>query len=521
MNGFVQKFAGVVKGVLSGFDRIVFKGSILPLMYEEGARRFCRSRGILNKDYKGWMLAQTSKLVNDAVQYATGTAGRAITPVGSWRARKEDMARARQRETGIQTGLIGVWSATESCYSYKARYCAESGHPQLRGEWTKCKHLYFYFDHEDFGFMNIRLQTWFPYHIQIALNGREWLHRGLAREGCSFVARGNKFVQLDDYALAQRLLDQQLDTRWEQMLDGFLPAVFPSMEDIVGPRLAYYWTLWQSEWATDLIFPTTRHIEGIADSLLRHAFMTGTATQVLRYLDRPLTKAGRPRANMNSEVTGRVLDFGDGVRVRHWVDKNSVKAYNEGNTFRVETTMNQPGMFQVHRRAQGESEATPKRRMPLRKGVADTVLRAQVSQDINNRFMEQLAACTHERPLREVFDTVAKAKRTKGRRVRALEPMTKDRALLQAISAPVFNISGITNKALREKLQGQPGYTGRTEKQLRNKVSRQLRLLRNHGLIRKTPRQLKYQLTQKGRELTTALNAALTASTQQLMGNAA
>lgn len=34
MNGLVQKFAGVVKGVLSGFDRIVFKGSLLPLMYD-------------------------------------------------------------------------------------------------------------------------------------------------------------------------------------------------------------------------------------------------------------------------------------------------------------------------------------------------------------------------------------------------------------------------------------------------------------------------------------------------------
>ena len=521
MNNLVQKFAGVVKGVLTGFDRIVFKGSLLPLMYEEGAQRFLRNRGVLNKDYKGWMLEQTDKLVDDAAQYAAEASGEPITPVKSWRTRKEDLARERQRERGIQTGLIGVWSATESCYSYKARYCAQSGHPQLHGEWTKCKHLYFYFDHEDFGFMNIRLQTWFPYHLQIALNGRQWLRRGLEREGCGFVARGNKFVQLDDYALAQRLLDRQLDTRWEPMLDGLLQAVFPAMHDIVGPRLSYYWTLWQSEWATDLIFPSTRHLEGLADSLLRHAFMTGTATQVLRYLDRPVTKAGLPYANMNNEVTGRVLNFADGVRVRHWVDKNSVKAYNEGNTLRVETTINQPGMFQIHRRAQGEPDTAPKRRLPLRKGVADSALRAQVSQEINNRFMNQLATCTHEKPLCELFDSVTQGRRKDGRRVRALEPIAKDRALLQAISDPAFNISGITNKALREKLQGQPGYTGRTEKQLRNKVSRQLRLLRDHGLIRKMPQQLKYQLTGKGRQLTTALNAALTASTQQLMDNAA
>ena len=249
--------------------------------------------------------------------------------------------------------------------------------------------------------------------------------------------------------------------------------------------------------------------------------MTGTSTRVLRYLDRPITKAGQPHANMNNEVTGRVLDFGDGVRVRHWVDHNSVKVYNEGNTLRVETTMNQPGMFQVHRRTQGEPESTPKRRLPLRKGVADIVLRAQVSQEINNRFMDQLAACSDETQARELFDAVCRPRQKDGRHVRALEPMGKDRALLEAISDPVFCISGITNKALRDLLSKHPGYTRKTDKQLSAKVSRHLRLLRDHGLIRKCPRQRKYQLSQKGRELTTTLNALLAASTQQLMEMAA
>jgi hypothetical protein len=65
------------------------------------------------------------------------------------------------------------------------------------------------------------------------------LRRGLEHEGCGFVARGNKFVHLDDYALARRLPDQQLDTRWRQVLDGFLPAVFPAMKDLPGPPLSY------------------------------------------------------------------------------------------------------------------------------------------------------------------------------------------------------------------------------------------------------------------------------------------
>ena len=108
------------------------------------------------------------------------------------------------------------------------------------------------------------------------------------------------------------------------------------MKSILGSNLGYYWTLWQSEWATDLIFPSARDIAPITDTLLRHAFMTGTATNVLHYLDRSITKQGKPHSRMNNEGTSRLLAFNDGVRARHWVDKNSVKIYNEQNT----TTLN-------------------------------------------------------------------------------------------------------------------------------------------------------------------------------------
>lgn len=521
MNLFVARFRDIVKGIMTGFDRIVFKGSILPLMYAEGAMRFCRAHGIRNKDFKSWAIEQTSQVVESAERYAQQNCGCGIEPILSSKIRKEDIAHKRQQQSGIQSGLIGVWSATESCWSYKAQYNAHAGYPQLRRDWTKCKHLYFYLDHEQYGFMNIRLQTWFPYHIQICLNGREWLRRGLEREGVGFVARGNKFAHIDDYALAQTLLDRQLDTRWEPMLGGFLPGVFPARQAILGPRLSYYWTLWQSEWATDLIYPSPEDIAPIMDSLLRHAFMTGTGERVLRYLDCPMKKDGMPRANMNHEVTSKLLDFHDGLRVRHWVDGNSVKCYNELNVLRVEMTMNQPGMFHVHRHAQSQGDSEPKRLLPLRKGVADVVLRTKVSQDVNDRFMDNLATAQCETPVRTLLDEVVKPFTKDGRRVRALDPTGKDRALLQALHDPTFCISGISNKALREILCEKTGYKDVTQKQLSAKMSRQLRLLRDHGLIRKMPRQKKYMMTRKGRELTMVLDALLAASTKQLMDIAA
>jgi hypothetical protein len=521
MTPLLQLFSKVVKGVISGFDRIVFKGSILPVMHRDGAASFLRRNHVLNKDYKNWMIQQTQRIVEPAEKLAQTIGGQKIIHIPSSSTRKETLARERERQFGMESGLIGVWSATESCLSYKARYSAEKGFPQLHMERTKCKHLYFYFNHEQYGFMNVRLQTWFPYHIQICMNGREWLRRQLQQHRIGFAAMGNKFLHIEDYLEAQSLLNAQLDTKWASMLESFLPTVFPAMRSILGPSLSYYWTLWQSEWATDYIFTGPKAIEPIWQALLKHAFMTGTSTRILRYLDRPITAESKPYTNMNHDVLSRVLDFQDGLRVRHWVDNNSVKVYTQQNVLRTETTINDPSMFKVYRHAQGESKRTPKRRLALRKGVADIPLRAQVSQDINHRFETQLATLQTNTSLQEVIAGLCKGRMQSGRRIRGLDITGKDRVLLLAMSDSSFELSGITNQALRQKLSGQMGFRHLTDKQLSAKVSRQLRLLRDQGLIRKYPRQRKYGLTTKGRQLTIALPALLNASVKELMDIAA
>ena len=159
MSALLQKFGSIVKGILSGFDRIVFKGSILPLMHEAGVSSFLAGKKILNKEYKAWMMEQTARIVDESEKLAKRETGLPITLIRSSKSRKEAIARERQKELGITEGLIGVWSAIESCMTYKARFSNHHGFLQMRQEWTKCKHLYFYFDHHAYGFMNIRLQA--------------------------------------------------------------------------------------------------------------------------------------------------------------------------------------------------------------------------------------------------------------------------------------------------------------------------------------------------------------------------
>lgn len=522
MKRLIDRFSSLVKGTLSGFDRIVFKGLILSLMSAKEVMNFCAAKGILNKNYKQWMMQQSEKLVQAANSYAVENCGHGITPISTWRIRKEELAHERQGQEGIQKGLIGVWSCMETAFSYRAHFCKTTGYPQLQNYTTRCKHLYFYYDHPQYGFMNIRLQTWFPYHIQICLNGREWLRRCLEQQGIDFLAKGNKFLHISDYQKAQSFLDQQLDVRFAEVLYGFVPMVFPMARDILGPNLSYYWTMWQSEWATDLIFTSTKDLSTISDSLLRHAHMTGTSTRVLRYLDRPLTAAGRPDARCKAQVQTRLMDFNDGVRLRHWVENNSVKIYNEQNVLRVETTINDPRKFKAHRHKQGQlNDGQPKKLLPLRKGVMDTTLRAKVSQDVNNRFMDDLALLRDENPAKDLIHEISRQQIKCGRRYRGLDLTGKDLDFLKILSNPELRISGLTNKMLRSRLAATAFGAKKSERQLSAKISRHLKMLRIHGVIKKLPKQNRYQLTIKGVKLTLILTAFLAASTEQLIKMAA
>ena len=116
---------------------------------------------------------------------------------------------------------------------------------------------------------------------------------------------------------------------------------------------------------------------------------------------------------------------------------------------------------------------------------------------------------------------VTRSRKKSGKRVRAIDPTGKDLELLQAISDPALRISGLTNKMIRLRLQGKKFAKGRTDKQLSARVRRHLALLRDHGLIKKLPKQHRYQLTERGAKLTTVLNAFLVVFTEQLIDMAA
>jgi len=521
MDTLLSRFSAVVNGVITGFDRIVFKGIVRPIMHSAGMESFLVARKVKNKEFKPYAMEQSQKIVESAEDIAKQQGGRGVTYIPSLNERKEELAHKRQEETGVKEGLIGVWSCVESCKTFRSTFDSTRTYPSLRSERSKCKHLYYYFDDPVYGFMSVRLQTWAPYEIQVALNGREWLRRTLDTEGCGYSVSGNKFLHIDDYDLAQKLLDAQYRTNFGEVLNGFLPSVFPAMPEVLGKGLSYYWTFWQSEIAKDYIFKDSAGLGALMDDFQLHALTTGKGDRILKYFGSPVRADGQPHQKTNPEIMSRTNTWYDGLRVRHWNGKNSVKLYNEHNVLRFEMTMNDPTKFKIHRHAENQCKSEQKRFLPMRKGVADTAARAEVSKDIINRFTEHMSAVKEKTRLSELLASVETPLVHEGKRVRALDVFGKDRELLCAIADPAFNVHEFTNKELRKKLQGTLWAQNMSDKQLSSRITRHLLLLREHGLIEKLPNQRRYRLTDKGYKMTAALDAALSASVNDLLKSAA
>jgi len=515
-----SKFSTIVKGIITGFDRIVFKGMLRPIIHSKGMENFLISQGVLNKNFKDYAMAQSQEIVRAAEEMAKRNCNSEISYLSSIHMRKETLAHERQKKIGVQEGLIGIWSCVESCNTFRSTYDPVKKYPSLKNVQSRCKHLYFYFDDPIYGFMSARLQTWLPYEIQIALNGREWLRRSLDAAGCGYILNGNKFMHIDDYELAQNILNAQLEADYEKVLNSFVPYVFPGMQKVVG-GMSYYWTLWQSEMAKDYIFDSGDALKPLMKDFLRHALITGSGERILHYFGNPVKPGGQPHPRSNPEILSRANKWYDGLRVRHWNNGNSVKLYNEHNILRFEMTMNDPKRFKINRHTENQNKSEAKKSMPMRKGIADINARAGISRSIVNRFTDHMAALEEKTRLEELLASIVKPKTVNDKKYRSLDAFGKDMELLRAISDPAFNTGYITNRELQKKLKGTAWAKNMQDKQLSGRISRHLLLLREYGIIKKLPKQRKYVLTDKGRRITTALNVALAASVNELLNIAA
>ncbi len=511
MESFIRKHADKILGVLNGWDRLVFRGSLRQIAFITGMKGFLHKRDVLYKDWEPYTKAVT-KTVIEASEREAKELGRGVEYLKSPKTNKEEVALRYAARDGITSGVICVLGSTEPCVTYEVHKNREKKLLELQPRSAKCKFLYHYMIDPVFGFMNARIQTWFPFNVQICLNGREWLSREMDRVGLGYERRDNCFARLEDVAKTQALMDRQLETAWPKELKRIARMLNPAHEKIFEAMpIDYYWSGHQTEWATDVMFKDAASLAAIYRPILLHGITTYSSGDVMRFLGKKLT------GHYRGEIVSDVRERPEGTRIKHRVGDNSVKAYDkQGSVLRVETTINNPHGFRVFRAKEGDSKG-PKKWRPMRRGIQDLHRRAKVSHASNERYLEALAAVDMTTPFGDLLTAVSRPVTWNGARVRGLRPWADDDLkLIRAISRGEFCVNGFRNRDLQPLLNNKPATSPDERRRQGARVSRLIRLLRAHGVVTKLPKSHRYKLSERGRQVATAILAAHDLSLAQI-----
>lgn len=514
MDSFIQHHRDSVIGILSGWDRLRLRGTLRSISHATGLSRFLSYSGRLLKGF-GEFALESSRQIRAAALAVAEQAGRPAEHLQNPGISKEAVARRYALRDGVNDGLICVLTAVEPCWSFNIVKDPASGHIELRQAYRKCLHVYHYSIHPVFGFMHVRLQTWLPFNLHICINGREWLGRQMDAAGIGYQRRDNCFISISDTAAAQALSDQQVRFRWRSALDPLARAINPAVDQVLQPyQVSYYWSIDESEWATDLMFRSEAALSRLYPSLLRHGIVSFGSREVMRFLGQRVPVHCNSHRRDLRQVVSDLKGRPEGIRIKHRLGNNAVKMYNkQGSVLRVETTLNNMRELKAPRRENGKVVWKQ-----MRKGVVDARRRAKVSDAANRRYLDALATVAEPKPLGKLTESLSRRVTWGQQRVRGLNLLgEEDSKLLHVVGRGEFLLNGFRNRDLQAALFSR-GTDDPAEKRRRSgQVTRRMRMLRAHGLIQKLPKTHRYVVSAYGRQVIAALMAAAQADVDQLL----
>lgn len=525
MHEFIARYREAITGTLSGFDRLVFRGTLRSIAFVDGMRIYLQRQGVLLKDF-GKHAEQVSQVLKSSSLAQAARYQRPSEYLSSARLSKEERARQIAERDKIEEGLVCVLRSVEPCQTFDIYRNADQRKLELVVRERKCLFLYHYAVDPVFGFFNARIQTWFPFTIQVCINGREWLARQMERAGIRYLKADNCFPWVEQWSAAQALLDEQLRTDWAQVLGRIARQLNPAHEEIFREHpVQYYWTTYQSEWAIDVCFREAAQLQALYPRLVHHGMTRLASADVMRFLGKRTRLDGGVPTNFAGQVVSTLKQRQEGIRIKHAVNGNSVKLYDKaftaaGSVLRAETTIHNGDDLRVYRRAEGEPKS-PKKWRRLRRGVADLYRRAELSKKAAERYLDTFSTVDDDTTVDQLISRVRTAATWRGRPVRPLHPFDQDQELLRAVIRGEYTLTGFRNRDLQKIFFPTPPTSLPEHRRRSAWVSRQLRLLRAHGLITKIGRTHRYRLTPTGLKLINAALAALSATTRQLTAIAA
>jgi len=477
-----EKYEDQISGVLSCFDRIIFQGTLPGFCYAGGMTGYLNAKNIRIFDYSKFAEPLRNELRTNAEKIA-GENGLEIEFLAKKNIRKEQRIKAIIKERGNHPGLVHIFSAMESCPSYKPWHNKKTHRTYLKSVQGKCLHYYFYFIDPLLGLMYVRVPTWCPFRLQIYVNGHDRIVSLLQKDAIEVNFIDNALLQTD-FQQAQHFSDHFEVKLLHRKPDEFADIYCPVINQF---KLCYHWSIMQIEYATDIVFKRQQDLQRIYDHLVRTAVHTVKPDNIATFPGRKLHP--NYQDEMGNDFSTRI----QGTRIKHKMGPVSVKMYDKfGLILRIETTVNNVSFFRHYRKVEHRDGTESMKTAPMKKSIYSLSALQKLLYDSNRRYLRFISVINDVSSGTKKLEKISSTAYDGNRPYRGFNLFSpEDLHIFESIASGEFNISGFRNKNFRSKLSDKSG----------GQISRILKRLRNHGLIKKIGKTYKYYLTKLGQEV--------------------
>lgn len=485
MELLTQRYIEKISGTLSCYDRIVLTGTLPVLSNARHLTSYLYENNIRIFDYAKFAEPFRDTLKTNAEKIAAAS-GVAIEFIRKGNVRKESLIEAAIKKRGTHPGLVHILSVMEGCTTYKPWHDKVSNKTFLKYDQSKCLTYYFYFIDELVGLCYVRVPTWLPFKLQIFFNGHGWLGNELTKKKINYQTLDNAFVEIDDWQKAQQISDGLNIEKLHKKLDAFAKLYCPVHEHF---KQQYHWSIMQCEYATDIVFKKQEYLKPIYEELIACAIHSVKPENIVSFLGKKLDPRYEGEIGNNYHV--RI----EGSRIKHSMGKASIKMYDKfAQILRIETTVNDVTFFKHYREVIHRDGSTTQKEAAMKKNIYSLKPLREIVAASNNRYLEFISAIEDNTIGHKKLEKATEPKKIEDRNYKGLNFFSKaDKKIVLTLARGEFNIYGFRSKDLAKHLLN---YSS-------DQLSRLLKRLRVHGLIKKIGKSYKYYLTGLGKEIIT------------------
>jgi len=241
----------------------------------------------------------------------------------------------------------------------------------------------------------------------------------------------------------------------------------------------------QVEYATDIVFRSAATLQPLYEQLTRESVLSVKAEQIATFLGRHITP------QLAQEIGNQFATRIEGACIKHRFGKCAIKMYDKsGIILRIETTVNDVTFFKHHRKVEHRQGPPTWALAPVKKTIYSLIDLGDILFGCNRRYLAHLSALDDIAAGIKALDRLTRPRCRDGKTIKGINFFNPlENALLRALQNPKVNIAGIRRANLCA-LFGQI---------TPDRLSRQLRRLRDIGVIKRVTGTYRYYLTRLGR----------------------